>query len=101
MGAMEATEDALSAAEVAISTEVIAAMGTLAGILTAWIGWKLHDSNVPDDLKVPDVGNTLPPELLRPPPDRRVSTCFRPSAIDVVQRERERLASAASRTSRS
>jgi len=73
--AEDAAEGALSAAEVAIYTEVIAAMGTIAGICTAWIGWKMHNDQLPPELTVPDVGNKLPPELLKPPPDRRISLC--------------------------
>lgn len=77
--AEDAAEGSLSAAEVAIWTEAIAAMGTIAGIATSWFAWKMHDGFLPESLQVPDVGNQLPPEMLRPPPDRRVSVCFRPS----------------------
>lgn len=77
--AEDAAEGSVSAAEVAIWTESIAAMGTIAGIATSWFAWKMHDNFLPESLQVPDVGNQLPPELLRPPPDRRVSVCFRPS----------------------
>merc|ERR1712176_40296 len=85
---MEASENSLSAAEVAIYTEVVAALGATAGILTSWIGWRLHDSQVPAELAVPDRGEKLPPQLRRPPPDRRVSTCFRPSVQHIVSRIR-------------
>lgn len=78
--AVEACDTALSAAEVGLYTQVIALMGTTAGMFTSWLGWKLHDSQLPKEFKVPDAGNVLPPELLRPPPNQRVSTAFRQGA---------------------
>lgn len=69
----EAAAEALSAAQVAVWTEAIAAVGTFAAVLTSWIGWKMDDSELPPELQVPPPCNVgsgpdLPAELLRPPP---------------------------------
>merc|ERR1711904_467126 len=91
--AEDAAESSLTAGQVAICTEAVAAIGTVAGILSAWLAFKQHNTQLPPELKVPDVGRQLPPELMRPPPDRRVSTAFRQSVIAHVpagDRNRER-----------
>mmetsp|Transcript_131035 Transcript_131035/g.231579 ORF Transcript_131035/g.231579 Transcript_131035/m.231579 type:complete len:236 (-) Transcript_131035:72-779(-) len=66
--AQAAAEDAHSAAEVAIISELVAAFGTLGAIISAWIGYKMDDSMLPEEAQVPEGDAGLPPELLRPPP---------------------------------
>merc|ERR1711920_666773 len=67
--ANEAAEEALAAAQVAVWTEAVAAVGTIAGILTTWIGWKMDESQLPPELQLPeDPGGGIPSELKRPPP---------------------------------
>eukprot|EP00747_Dinoflagellata_sp_TGD_P180977 gnl/TRDRNA2_/TRDRNA2_34324_c0_seq1.p1 gnl/TRDRNA2_/TRDRNA2_34324_c0~~gnl/TRDRNA2_/TRDRNA2_34324_c0_seq1.p1 ORF type:complete len:301 (-),score=67.57 gnl/TRDRNA2_/TRDRNA2_34324_c0_seq1:45-947(-) len=66
----DAAERALSAAQVAVWTEVLMAFGCIAGFLTSWAGWKMDDSQLPPEMQVPKEGEGLPPELLRPPPSR-------------------------------
>ncbi|CAK0908671.1 unnamed protein product [Prorocentrum cordatum] len=63
----KAAADALSAAQVAIWTEVIAVIGTLAGILTSWVGYNMDESRLPQGMRVPKVDTELPGELLRTP----------------------------------
>merc|ERR1719336_1330666 len=63
-----AAASALSAAQVAIWTEAVAALGTFAALLTAWVGWKMDDSELPPDLQIPRRDPELPAELLRAPP---------------------------------
>lgn len=73
--ANEAAEDALAAAQVAVWTEAVAAVGTIAGILTTWIGWKMDESQLPPELQLPeDSGGGLPAELKRPPPGTAISS---------------------------
>eukprot|EP00405_Crypthecodinium_cohnii_P013747 CAMPEP_0206457896 /NCGR_PEP_ID=MMETSP0324_2-20121206/23239_1 /ASSEMBLY_ACC=CAM_ASM_000836 /TAXON_ID=2866 /ORGANISM="Crypthecodinium cohnii, Strain Seligo" /LENGTH=287 /DNA_ID=CAMNT_0053929115 /DNA_START=76 /DNA_END=939 /DNA_ORIENTATION=+ len=64
----EASEEALAAAEVAVWTEVVAALGAAATILAAYVGWKMDDSQLPEEWQVPCAAIDLPPELRRPPP---------------------------------
>lgn len=66
--ANDAAEDALSAAKVAVWTEVITAFGTVAGLISTWIAWKMDDSQLPPEMQVPDIGSSIPNELKRPPP---------------------------------
>ena len=63
----EAAEEALSAAKVAVWTEVFAAIGTVSGLITTWISWQMDDSQLPKDMQVPDTGSGLPRELRRRP----------------------------------
>merc|ERR1712070_114498 len=67
--AEDACANSLTAAQVALWTEVIALFGGVAGILGAWFSWKQDDSEIPDELQVPDVGRAMPPVLMKPPPD--------------------------------
>lgn len=63
----KAAADALAAAQVAVWTEAIAAIGTVAAVLASYIGWKMDDSELPPEYQVP-CGLDLPPELLQRPP---------------------------------
>jgi len=78
----EAATEALSAAQVALWAEVIATMGTLAGVLASWVGWKMDDSQLPEELQVPS-GDSLPPELKQPPPEaaRMISSAREAAAV--------------------
>lgn len=73
----EASEDALAAAQVAVITEAVAFIGCLAGLVSSWIGWKMHTAQLPQESKIPS-DSGVPPELLTPPPDR-IDTTTRPS----------------------
>jgi len=64
----DASEKALNAAQVVLWTEAVAAIGTLAGCLVSWVGWKMDDAQLPPDLSIPQEKASLPPELMRPPP---------------------------------
>jgi len=72
--ANDAAEDALAAAQVAVWTEIIGAIGTCAGLFASFIGLKMDDSELPEDVKLPDTAKGLPQELLRPPPGTRVDS---------------------------
>merc|ERR1719440_2110527 len=74
--AEDACAGSLTAAQVALATEVIAMFGGVAGIAGAWFAWKQDDSELPDELQVPDVGRAMPPCLMKPPPDRKISVSF-------------------------
>lgn len=74
----EAAEEALAAAEVAVITEAVAFVGCLAGVLSSWIGWKMDDSQLPPESKIPPGDPSVPPELLISPPNR-IDTTARPS----------------------
>lgn len=73
----EASEDALAAAQVAVITEAVAFVGCLAGLVSSWIGWKMHTAQLPQESKIPS-DSGVPHELLTPPPDR-IDTTMRPS----------------------
>lgn len=91
----KAAADALSAAQVAVWTELIAAVGTMGGIITTWIGWKMDDAQLPSDLQVPappPETSTLPPQLRRPPPEREPGAPAAPPAA--TERAAERAAAA-------
>lgn len=64
----EAAQDAASAAEVAILSEIVAGIGTLAAVLSSYIAYKMDESMLPDEWQVPEGDAGLPPEILRAPP---------------------------------
>eukprot|EP00928_Gymnodinium_smaydae_P039961 TRINITY_DN27181_c0_g1_i1.p1 TRINITY_DN27181_c0_g1~~TRINITY_DN27181_c0_g1_i1.p1 ORF type:complete len:216 (-),score=48.02 TRINITY_DN27181_c0_g1_i1:73-720(-) len=55
-----AAEDALAAAQVALFTEIVGALATVAGLTASVIGWKMDDSELPPELKVPPDQGGLP-----------------------------------------
>eukprot|EP00927_Polykrikos_kofoidii_P025694 TRINITY_DN23043_c0_g1_i1.p1 TRINITY_DN23043_c0_g1~~TRINITY_DN23043_c0_g1_i1.p1 ORF type:complete len:340 (+),score=52.42 TRINITY_DN23043_c0_g1_i1:96-1115(+) len=64
--AEDAAEDALAAAQVALWTEIIAAVATTAGLFASFVGFKMDDAELPEELKVPDEDGSLPTVLTRP-----------------------------------
>lgn len=71
--AEEAVAEGLTAAQVCLWTELVASIGAFAGIMTSWIGWKMDDSHLPEQLRVPEVGDKYPVAMMVPPPGTRVA----------------------------